>query len=370
MKYDERELLLIWLDSFNETDYTKKRAVYELLSGKTDLKRTIENNERFIVSKAGENLYNLLISSANRTYLDDTLAALAKAGERAITLESELYPEPLKNTPNPPLVLYAKGNAELLKSKMLGVVGSRKSLPLSLSIAKDFATELIANGLTLVTGTAEGVDSEVLKAALSSGAVISVSAGGLNNIYPAINRDLIGKVAERGLLISEHREYVKAQPYFFPVRNRIIAGLSEGVLVVSGKTTSGTMHTASYCIEYGKDLFAIPYSPGIASGAGPNELIKRGAFLVDDPNDILSFYGIERAKEITSDAISNDSGFNDTERQIISVLQDGALHIEKIAELTGRQVFEITSALMVLEINGKIYKNGINTYGLIRNREI
>ena len=367
MKYNERELLIIWIDGFKEIEYTKKRAVYELLADKTDLRRNIESNARSLIGELGENGYNALHAAANQSYLDQTLAELEKAGERAITMESDGYPDSLKNLPEPPLALYAKGNAELLRGKIFGIVGSRRSLPLSLSVAKNFATELVNGGFTLVTGTAEGVDAEVLKAAEKGGRIISVSAGGLNNIYPAANRDLIDRIAGNGLLISERREDVKAQPYFFPIRNRIIAGLAQGVLVVSGKLTSGTMHTAGYCNEYGKDLFAVPYSPGIASGAGPNELIKRGALLADDPRDILSFYGIESPE---GKAESEDSSYSDAERRIIAVLKDGALHIEKIAQLTGLQTFEITSALMVLEINGKVYKNGINTYGLIRNREI
>ena len=233
---------------------------------------------------------------------------------------------------------------------------------MSLSIAREFSGELASNGFTLVTGTAEGVDTEVIKAGLKTGAVIAVSAGGLNNIYPAMNNELIEEVAKKGLVISENREDVKAMPYMFPIRNRIIAGLSTGVLVVSGKLKSGTMYTAGFCVDYGRDLFAVPYSVGIESGEGPNELIKKGAYLTDCANDILSFYGIASEKE-------EESSYSDTEREIIDALSDGALHIEKIAEETKKQVYEITPALTVLEIKGVIYKNGTNTYGLIRTRE-
>ena len=232
MKYDEKELLIIWLDSFKEIEYKHKRALYDMLVGKTDLKRNIELNEKFVKGALGDAGYNLLINSANQEYLKETVARLNAYSETAITLASDNYPEKLKETPEPPLSLYARGNTELL---IFGIVGSRKSLPLSLSIAKDFATELVNSGFILATGTAEGVDAEVIKAALNSGRIIAVSAGGLDNVYPAMNAGLIEEVAKRGLVISEHREDVKPLPYFFPVRNRIIAGLSTGVLVVSGK---------------------------------------------------------------------------------------------------------------------------------------
>lgn len=363
MKYDGKELLIIWLDSFREIEYKHKRMLFGLLDGKSDLKRNIELNSREISGAIGDGGYNALLSAANKDYLNDTVAKLAAAGEKAVTLYSKDYPERLKEIPDPPLALYARGNTELLNRNVFGIVGSRRSLPLSLSVAKEFAAELIKGGFTLVTGTAEGVDAEVLKTALNSGEIISVAAGGLDNVYPAANDRLIGKIAENGLVVSEQREDVKAMPYMFPVRNRIIAGLSTGVLVVSGRLKSGTMYTAGYCADYGRDLFAVPYSVGIESGAGTNELIKKGAALADSPKDILSYYGIEEESE-------DDSSFSDTERDITAALKDGALHIEKIAEVTGRQVFEITSALTALEMKGIIYKHGINTYGLIRNREI
>lgn len=362
MRYDERELLIIWLDSLKEVEYKHKRTLLELLEGKSDLKQTIAKESRGITAAIGETGYNALLNCADKEYLKDTLSKLEGAGERAITLRSELYPESLKEIPEPPLALYARGNAELLNEKVFGVVGSRKSLPLSLGLARDFSAELVKSGFTLATGTAEGVDQEVLETALKSGAVIAVSAGGLDNIYPASNAALIDRVAKRGLVISEQREDVKAMPYMFPVRNRIIAGLSAGVLVVSGRRRSGTLYTAEYCMEYGRDLFAVPYSVGIESGAGNNELIKKGAMLADSPKDILSFYGMETDED-------EETAFSDTEREILAALKDGALHIEKIAERTGKQVFEISSALTVLEIKGVVFKNGINTYGLIRNRE-
>lgn len=362
MKYSEKELLIIWLDSFHEIDYKNKRALYELLLFKSDLKRTIETSKAEITAALGDAGYNVLYCSANGNYLKETLSKLEAAGEIAITAESELYPERLKEIPEPPLALYAKGNSELLKNEIFGIVGSRKSIPLSLSVAKDFSTELINGGFTLVTGTAEGVDSEVLKAGLSSGKVIAVSASGLNNIYPALNAGLIDKIAEKGLVISEQREDVKAMPFMFPVRNRIIAGLSVGTLIVSGRLKSGTMYTAGYAIDYGRDLFAVPYSVGIESGTGTNELIKNGAILADSPKDILSFYGIESKTE-------EETHFSDTEREIVSALKDSPLHIEKVTERLNKQVYEITSALTVLEIKGVVYKNGTNTYGLVRNRE-
>ena len=141
------------------------------------------------------------------------------------------------------------------------------------------------------------------------------------------------------------------------MRNRIIAGLSKGVLIVSGAMKSGTLYTAEYAEEYGRDLFAIPYSAGISSGAGCNDLIKRGAYLTDSPEDILSFYGENNEKRKET--------YTDAEREILRALSDGELHIEKLSSALKKNAFEITPILSILEIKGVVVKSG-NVYGLTR----
>ena len=139
-----------------------------------------------------------------------------------------------------------------------------------------------------------------------------------------------------------------------------IAGLSKGVLIVRAGKKSGTLYTAEYAEEYGRDLFAIPYSVGIASGVGTNDLIKRGAILTDTPEDILLFYGIEEKKSETEE-------LTDIEKAVVTAIAEEPLHIEKICEKTGKKVFEIASVLSFLEIKGIIVKAGINVYGLGKN---
>ena len=362
MKYSKEELLVIWLDSFEDIDYKQKTELLDSFSGKSDIKEVIERGKADIIRSLGETGYNRLHNSTNKEYLFSVLEQLSNANERAITIYSTDYPALLRETNIPPLVLYARGNTDLLKDEIIGVVGSRKSIPISLALAKDFSAELSDAGFTLCTGTAEGVDSEVIKATLNSGKIISVSASGFNKIYPASNTSLIDKVAECGLCITEHREDVQAKPFFFPIRNRIIAGISQGVLAVNGRMKSGVMHTAAYCLDYGRDLFAIPYSPNVESGKGTNYLIKNGANLVDSAKDILLFYG--KATEIVE-----NSDFSPEETEIINALKENSLHIEKLAEITGKQVYELTPTLTVLEIKGVIYKDDINSYGLTRNSE-
>lgn len=359
-KYSEAELCLIWLDSFGGLEYKHKQQAYSLIKGKSGIKAVIENCKDYIISEAGESVYLTLKNSANAAYLDYVTEGLEKRGITAVTAESEDYPEKLLQTDLPPLVLYTKGDVSLINEEIFGIVGSRKSLPADLNAATVFAESLSDAGFTLVTGIAEGVDSAVIKAALNkNGKVISVVAGGFDNAYPASNRKLLEEIAERGLIVSEQPPEVVAKPYFFPIRNRIIAGLSDGVLIVSGGMKSGALYTAEYAEEYGRELFAVPHGYGVKSGEGCNDLIKRGARLADTPKDILALFGKEE-KETASVTLT------DEEQTVLNALADGCSHVEEICLKTGRPVYEIASVLSGLEIKGIAVKSGFNAYGLKR----
>lgn len=360
-RYDNSELCLIWLDSFSGLEYKHKKELYNLINGKDGIKELLVKGKDYIQDCIGESEYANLLRSANAEYLSFVTDGLEKRDITAVTIESKDYPELLKQTPFAPLVLYARGNVSLLNGKCFAIVGSRKSLPLSISIAKDFAKELSNADFTLVTGIAQGVDQTVLTTVLEQkGKAISVLAGGMDNIYPVQNVDLVDRVAEEGLVISEYPPETPTLKHHFPIRNRIIAGLSQGTLVVSGALKSGTQYTANYAVEYGRDLFAVPYSIGIPSGAGCNDLIKRGATLSDSPQDVLEYYGIEKKEEKKID-------ISDEEKQIIKTLKDGEQHVDKICLLVGKKIFEVLPTLSILEIKGVVVKNGVNVYGLARN---
>lgn len=359
-KYTLNELCLIWLDSFTGLEYKHKLKLYKTISGKTDIRKIIENNSEYIISNLSKSEYEVLLSSANGEYLNSVIAGLERKGIVAVTMVSESYPELLKQTDVPPLVLYTKGDISLLKDKCFSVVGSRKSLPLSIKICQNVCRDLVLGGLTLVTGIAEGVDSAVINSALDNqGKVIVVLASGIDNIYPKCNVGLVDKVIQKGLVISEYPPEVVTRKYFYLVRNRIIAGISKGTLVVSGALKSGTLNTANYTLEYNRDLFSIPYNLGIESGAGCNKLIKEGANLVESAEDILSVYGL-KVKEKKKIAL------NDLEVQIVSAINSNFSTVEKLCNKLNKQVYEVSPVLAMLEIKGAIIKNGVNTYAVCR----
>lgn len=358
-KYTNSELCLIWLDSFCGLEYKHKQELYKLINGKEGIHSLLVKGRDYILNYVGESEYNNLLASANETYLSYVLESLATRGIQAVTIQSSDYPDALKETAIPPLVLYAKGDVSLLNSQIFGIVGSRRSLPLSISLAGEYAKELSQAGFTLVTGIAQGVDEKVLKSVLeNNGKAISVLGGGFDNIYPKTNEGLVEQLANKGLVITEYPPEVMSKAYHFPVRNRIIAGLSVGVLIVSGRIKSGTQYTAEYAEEYGRDVFSIPYSVGIESGAGCNDLIKRGAILTDRPEDILEFYGKSSAKQ--------EQRLDENEMQIVDALSQGEMHVQQLCSKINRQVYEVLPVLSMLEIKGIVIKNGVNVYGLVR----
>lgn len=357
--YLDIEKCLVWLDSFLGFEYKHKKIIVDSLDETTSTNEFISLVKEYIESNLGDRENTHLLSSFSSEYINFLIENLDKNNIKITTYLSSDYPQSLFEIDCPPIVLYYKGNIELVDGDTFAIVGSRKSLPLSISLTKNYAKELLASSFTLITGIAEGVDTAVLTTALeNNGKVISVIAGGLNNIYPKKNFELLEEVSKGGLVLSEYPPQVQPKPFHFPIRNRIIAGLSKGVLIVSGSIKSGTLYTAEYANDYNKDLFAIPYSVGVPSGAGCNDLIKKGALLTDSPLDIINFYGKNKEKQKV--ILSNE------EKEIISLLSDGGLHIEKISSLLNKQVFLITPILSVLEIKGLVLKSG-NIYQLTRN---
>ena len=360
MKYTEKEKLLIWLDSFIGLEYKHKKAIYELIKDSSGIKNVLEKSRDYIVSEVGEKEYNIIINAATSAYFSFVTEGLEKRDITAVTIFSEDYPESLKNLSIPPLVLYCKGDVSLLNGENFGIVGSRKSLPFSVKLAENYAERLSEAGFNIVSGIAEGVDGAAIGKAISvGGKAITIIAGGFDNVYPKSNQALFEKVVQNGLAVSEQPPEVSPQPFLFPVRNRIIAALSRGVLVVSGGLKSGTQYTARFAEECGKDLFAVPYTPNVASGAGCNELIKLGALLTDKPEDILDFYGKESKEEKTE--------YSADEKAVLSALKEGALHTDALCKITGKKIFEIMPILSALEIKGAVAKTGTNVYASMLN---
>lgn len=220
-------------------------------------------------------------------------------GVRLISLDDPLYPKRLRMIFDPPSVLFARGRLELLGSVGLGVVGTRRPSPYGIAACDRLSRDIALAGVTITSGMARGIDSTAHRAALDvTGNTIAVLGSGIDVVYPAENRKLSEEVATKGLLLSEFPMGTPGFPQNFPIRNRVVSGLSAGILVVEGAKYSGSAITARLAIEQGRELFAIPGNITNKMSWGPNLLIKQGAKLVQEAEDVLSELSTEDRRRL------------------------------------------------------------------------
>lgn len=213
---------------------------------------------------------------------------MAEAGAEVVTLGDPRYPQRLREIFDPPLLLFVRGRVELLQTLMLGVVGTRRPTPYGLAVAERLSGDLTHAGLTIVSGMARGVDTAAHRGTLAAnGDTVAVLGCGVDVVYPQENRKLAAEIAARGLVVSEFAMGATAFPQNFPIRNRIISGMSVGVLVVEGAQYSGSAITAKLAMDQGREVFAVPGNITSKLSWGPNLLIKQGARLVQDWNDVI-----------------------------------------------------------------------------------
>ncbi len=292
--------------------------------------------------------------------LNNYILNLEKTNIGVVTIKSNQYSNLLKETDNPPLVLYAKGDLDLLNSTCVAIVGTRRASRYGKDVTEKFSKTLSSAGITIVSGLADGVDTFAHTACLESkGKTIAVLGSGINEIYPATNCNLANKiVADGGLLISEYKPNEKPQTYYFPVRNRIIAGLSKAVLITEATEKSGSMHTKNYALEYGRELFVVPGRINDIYSVGCNKIIKscQGAIALD-PADVLNFLGknfVESKSEFVQYSL--------TDQLILDIIDVNEVHYEEILAKCGMDSKELNTALIRLELKKIIKKLPGNFY--------
>jgi DNA processing protein len=304
--------------------------------------------------------------AATRAWLEGSGGALPGSARDVLVLGDGRYPEALLQTPDPPTVLYAEGRAELLAAESLAVVGSRNPTPQGLENARAFAAHLSRAGLVIVSGLALGIDGAAHEGALEgaaspgtgmpaagegrAGGTIAVVGTGLDRVYPSRHRALGGRIAATGLIVSEFGIGTPALPENFPVRNRIIAGLARGTLVVEAALQSGSLITARMALEAGRDVFAIPGSIHSPQSRGCHALLKQGAKLVDSAEDILEEYrGAPRPMAATPGAVPAAS-----EDPLLGALGFEPIGLDALVARTGRSAAELSAKLLDLELAGRV----------------
>ncbi|MFL5383443.1 MAG: DNA-processing protein DprA [Longimicrobiaceae bacterium] len=290
------------------------------------------------------------------------LATLRRAGAVSLTPADAAYPDAFRTLPDPPYLLFAAGKLELLGTPGVGVVGTRSPTDYGLRTAASLSGELARAGLTIVSGMAKGIDAAAHAAALDAGgATVGVLGHGIDQVYPPGNARLFERVRERGLLITELAPGEQPNAGNFPRRNRLIAALSLGVLVVEMGEKSGAQHTVTYALEQGKEVFAVPGPISSARSAGTNQLLKDGARLVTGAADILEeLRGVGHAIAAPPSAAVPGAGADvppppppdlaPDEAKVYAALGADPRHVDDLASASGLAPSNVLAALLGLEL--------------------
>lgn len=283
---------------------------------------------------------------------------------KEVKIEEKTYPLLLKKIKNPPKILYVLGNL-IENEKCVAIVGTRKCTDYGKEVALEIGGNLAEAGLTIVSGFAPGIDTFAHLAAIErKKRTIAVLGTGLDkkSLYPKSNLKLVEKILENGgCLISEYPPGTKGTKFTFPQRNRIIAGLSLGVIVIEAKLKSGALITAEFAKKEGRKIFAIPGSIYSPTSKGCHLLIKQGAKLIETPEEVLIDLGLD--KKVRKKIVEGDS---EEENLILKILKEGALSSDLIIEKTKLSPQKVLALLSILEIKGKIKNLGGNIFTIWR----
>lgn len=304
------------------------------------------------------------LEKRSRLSPEKLFSELEKERVGIITQNDEAYPPQLKEIASAPAVLYGRGNLSILKNKSVAVVGSRKFTEYGQRVSQSLCRDLVRSGLTIVSGLALGIDAIAHRATLDAeGATISVLGTGIDDatIYPRDNFNLAQDIlAGGGALISEFPPRTPSLKQNFPARNRIMAGLTLGTLVVEAALDSGSLITAGLALEANREVFAVPGSIFSLQSAGTNFLIKNGAKLVESAADVLQELNIQRAENSLPRKIFEPK--TNEEKNVWNVLSSDTLHVDRIAKLTKLNPAVVSSTLALMEIEGVAKNIGGQNY--------
>ena len=284
-----------------------------------------------------------------------------RTGAKVVTWDDAAYPEQLGHIPDPPPVLYIRGNLLPTDRFAVAVVGTRRVTAYGRQVAERLVADLARAGVTIVSGLARGTDAVAHRAALQAGGrTLAVLGSGLDRIYPTEHAGLAREIERQGALISEFPPGTPPDALNFPRRNRIISGLSMGTLVVEAGETSGALITADFALEQGREVFAVPGSILSPASIGPNRLIQDGAKLVRGAQDVLEELNVSAI--VQQEAVREVLPGNETEAALLRLLGGEPRHIDELGRAAALPVAEVSSALTMLELKGLVRQVGGMNY--------
>lgn len=303
----------------------------------------------------------LAIVQQSRAFANE-LEHIRTAQVTLLTLADADYPPALRWIPEPPPVLYVRGRLQPVQRLAVAVVGSRKPSPYGQTMAQRLSTDLARHGYTVISGLARGIDSLAHQSALQAGGqTLAVLGNGINVVYPPENRRLLEQIYTQGAVISEFPFDTKPDRWNFPRRNRIISGLALGTLVIEATANSGSLHTARHALEQGREVFAVPGRIDTPNSQGTNSLIKSGAKLVENVNDILEEFPdairvSAQQHRVSADAavVPSPPALSVQEAQVLALLQPAETHIDAIIQTSQLPAHVVASILVTLELRGLV----------------
>jgi DNA processing protein len=302
-----------------------------------------------VAAVVGATIAQRIYEDAHAREVDATLAWAERPGHHVVTLGDAAYPPRLLEIPDPPALLYCRGDVGLLARPSLAMVGSRNATPQGLSNAEQFARAFSDAGLAIASGLALGIDAAAHRGGLAGrSSTIAVLGTGVDVAYPARNRALYDAIAERGAIVSEFALGTPAGTSHFPRRNRIISGLALGVLVVEAAVDSGSLITAKLAGEQGRDLFAIPGSIHSPLSKGCHALIKQGAKLVESAADVLTELRLDVVTATTEPRTA------DADTGLLAWLGHDPCSIDMLVQRSGLTADEVSAMLLQLELEGQV----------------
>lgn len=344
-----REDLLDWL-RIALVPGVSDRARYALLGALGSPAGVLGASTQRVAGVADEAAAHALARGAKAELIDRALAWLELPGHHLLTLADARYPRALLEIGDPPTILYAQGRLELLNAPAVAIVGSRNATAQGKRDAQAFANVLSEAGVAVVSGLALGIDASAHRGGLDgAGASVAVVGTGADRIYPARNASLARELAERGAIISEFPLGTAPVAENFPRRNRLISGLSLAVLVVEAAPRSGSLSTARWALEQGRDVFAIPGSIHSPLAKGCHALIKEGAKLVECADDILAELGLGSAAGASS--LEPECASHDP---LLEAMGHAPASIDELAARTGQGASQVAARLVELEIEGRV----------------
>jgi len=331
------------------------RALFDLLKSLGGPKQVLAAPQASLQRSVSSEVAAAIRRGPDAEQLERSLAWLALDRHWLVAWDDSDYPGLLLAIPDPPPAFGYVGRRELLNCPAVAIVGSRHATPQGIEHAEAFAVALSTAGLTIVSGLAVGIDAAAHRGGLAgAGSSIAVLGSGLDRIYPPANCDLADRLAQAGGLLSEFPLGTPPLPANFPRRNRVISGLSCGVLVVEATLNSGSLITARLAVEQGREVFAIPGSIHSPFSKGGHRLIKDGAKLVETAQDVLEELRLSPAPEATPAESADEKAIEGIAGRVLAALGHDPAGIDALCERTGLVTEAVAAALMELELSGKI----------------